>query len=140
MDEIPKVFDWVKARSECSLRHVFLQLAEVVDSDVKSIVRQSSREQGISRAKFTLDRVSEDKFIVVKTWNDFGAEQGESVVFELIKQGIAAKLGRAGKQLFVARPALTKTGDCKLRIEGEPEPLELWQVSQKALEDLFFGS
>jgi hypothetical protein len=134
VEDIPKTFDWVKARSECSLRHVFLMLAEVIDSDVKAA------QSHIPGAKFKINKTSDDKFIVVKSWDASGVDQAESVAFEATKQGIAVKDVRTGKRLFLAKPELTANGDCKLRSDDNPDALEMWQVSRKALEDLFFGS
>lgn len=140
MDEVPKTLDWVNVHFECSLHAVFVHLREVVDSDVKSLIRNNSRTPHIQSAKFDLNGVSDDKFIVIKTSEPgSGVSHGLSVVFELTNQGIAVKAGPSGKRLFIAKPTITKSGECKLQVVGEGEPLELWQVSQKALTDLFFG-
>jgi hypothetical protein len=134
-NQIPKAFDWVNARFDCSLPCTFRLLADVVDSDVKAI------QARVADATFTINRPTDsDKFIVSKTWNTAGFPSGESIAFELLRRGISVKDVRTGKQLFFAVPELTEAGDCKLHIEGEPNLLELWQVSRKALEALFFGS
>jgi len=39
--------------------------------------------------------------------------------------------------LFEAKASLGFEGRCRYEVEGQP--LELWQVSRKALEDLFFA-
>jgi hypothetical protein len=132
--EVPKVFDWVAERRKCSLGTIFTHLTEVVDSDVKSA--QAKLEDG---ENITMNRPADGKIVVVKSFGPRGSSQGESVVFEVAANCIAVKKGGPnGKELFTAKPFLLQNGMCKLEVKGEPEPLELWQVSRKALEDLFF--
>jgi hypothetical protein len=131
--DIPKSFNWVKARSECSLREVFLCLAEVIESDVKAFNELPNVD-----AKISVNRATDEKIVVVKTWKHGGVAR--NIVFDLTDKGIAAKSGGANeKRLFLARPSLLQSGECKLEVEGISEPLELWQVSRKGLEELFFG-
>lgn len=130
--DIPTIFNWVKARSECSLQRIFLCLAEVIDSDVKVFNELPSVDASISA-----NRPTEEKIVVVKTWKYGGTAR--SVVFDLTDRGIAVKSGSNGKPLFLAKPFLLQSGECKLEIEGVAEPLELWQVSRKGLEELFFS-
>jgi hypothetical protein len=128
--DIPKNFDWVKARSKCSLEEVFVNLGEVVDSDVKT-TNSLSHKTG----EFAINRPN-GKIVVVKTQQ---TSAKKSIVFELTNQGVCVKEGLGGKHLFLGKPSLIPSGDCKLQVDGEQEPLELWQFSRRALEDLFFG-
>jgi hypothetical protein len=116
-------FNWVKARSACSLKSVFLLLAEIVDSDVKA-----ANELPEGR-RFSLER-QDRKLIVIRE----SRESPAAIVFELSATEIRVR--EAEKTLFVARPSLERDGKCRLEVDGDP--LELWQVSRKALEELFF--
>jgi len=133
--EIPKNFNWVKARSECSLLALFTHLAEVVASDIEAVKSLPNSDE-----TFTINR-PDNKIVVVKTW-DVRVPQARSVVFELTTMGISAssvEMRGQSQQLFLAKPSFLASGECKLQIDGESEPLELWQVSRKALEGLFFS-
>jgi hypothetical protein len=131
--ETLRLFDWVKARAECSLPHLFGVLGEVVDSDVKAIQKIKPD------MKFTFSKPTATKVIVGKTWDAGGFSSAESIVFELVDAGIAVKQGPTEKRLLIARPTLDLDGECRLAIDGERDGLELWQVSRRALEALFFG-
>lgn len=133
---VPRVFNWVKARAECSVGRIFLLLSEVVESDVKAIMELPGRNGTYQRT-----RVSETKFAVSRT-QDFGGgiKQDDGVIFERASGAIVVTAKFAGsdeRQLFSAKPSLEPNGDCRLEVNDES--LELWQVSRKALEDLFFG-
>jgi hypothetical protein len=110
---------------------LFRLLYEVVDSDVKAarIVRPDA-------GTFELKKLSDTKFLVSRT-----REAGiavDVVVFELLGGKIAIGHGQ-NSTMFMATPSLLSDGECRLEVAGEPEPLELWQISRKALEDLFFA-
>lgn len=136
MTEIPKTLDWVKARFDCSLPSVFLALEEAAKSDVASITPR------VTAATFSVERVTDQKFMVSKAWTAGGIQQGDAIVFELLpSRGIQVTRSHAQRPLFFAKPALQPDGACKLEIDGDTNaaPLELWQVSRRALEDLFFS-
>lgn len=137
---VPTTLDWVTERARCSPQRLFVLLAEVIDSDVKA-VRDRKPQPNV---EFTYARVNDSKVIVAKQedWGKGIVNTTANVVFELTQTGIVVRritAGSAGseKQLFEARPALGVAGTCRLEVNGQP--LELWQVSRKALEDLFFS-
>jgi hypothetical protein len=127
-------FDWVKARSKCSLESVFQTLREVLDSDVKSV-------NGLNRVgvTFALNNSATNKLIISRERDYGGLSGGETVVFELLPNEIRVRDGRTEKHFFSAKPVLNQEGECLLEVTGELEPQRLWQVSRKALDDLFFG-
>lgn len=130
MDSIPTSFDWVAARAKCSLGAVFAALAEVIDSDVKNANALPLRS-GVS---FMIERPVNRKVIVSR---QDGPDFVAGVVFELTQQGIAVRVADARQVvLFTAKPSMLADGRCLLEVDGQS--LELWQVSQKALESLFF--
>lgn len=120
--------DWVKARSACSSKRVFETLYEVVESDVKSANALNNLA-----AKFHVTH-HHKKIIVSREEEDGDAVT--NIVFELSPGAITVKQG-PDKPLFSARPRLSETGECLLEVDGTL--YQLWQVSQKALEDLFFA-
>src|SRR6266571_2431989 len=84
MESVPKTLDWVKARAECSIEHVFMLLVEVVDSDVKAVQARTDR-----RGEFGTNRLRDTKLIVTKA-SDYGAglKTVAGVVFERTPSGI----------------------------------------------------
>lgn len=135
MRETPKSFDWVKARSSCSLKAVFEVLSQVIASDVKSA--NDLNRPGVS---FALTNPAEDQLMVARSGDADGGTEPPAVLFELRANEIVATLPHRGKTLFYAKPVLDGTGECLLEIEGDHELKHPWQVSRKALDDLFFGS
>jgi hypothetical protein len=126
--------DWVTARAECSVEHVFMLLAEVIDSDVKTIQARGDR-----RGNFKVSRPTPTKIIVVRTAEFSDSVVAESVVFERTIAAIDVRRGNASgsQQWFSAMPSVNDEGDCRLHVDGIQ--LEPWQVSRRALEQLFFS-
>lgn len=120
--------DWVSARFYCSLQAVFETLAEVIKTDAE-----------VASKLFAPDRtfkvtVQPQKIIVVRAEREAGTPS--SIVLELSALGITVKKGRSGEPVFDARPVMNEEAECMLEVDDRP--LKLWQVSRKALEDLFF--
>lgn len=135
MESVPKNLDWVTERSNCSISHLYLLLYDVIASDVKAIQARSER-----RAEFALSRLDDAKFIVTKSsdWG-VGLRAVAGVVFELTPATIDVRASTQDgpKAMFSTTPSFDAVGTCRLEVDGQP--LELWQVSRKALEDLFFS-
>jgi hypothetical protein len=133
-EPVPETLDWVTIRGTCSVEHLFRLLAETVDSDVKVM------QERLNGSGLLLDcqTVSRSKVVVSKMNIASGITSGPNVVFEFTRAGITAQTNPEGKRLFLAKPSFSATtGKCKLEIDGHL--LELWQVSRRALEDLFFS-
>ena len=127
-------FNWVQARSECSVERVFQILAEVVDSDVKAA--NALNRRGVT---FHVNRDARGKLIVARNRDLGGFSDVTIVVFELEPGRIVVTRKTANiddKTLFSAAPSLNEQGQCLLEVAGDQ--LQLWQVSRRALEDLFF--
>jgi hypothetical protein len=123
-------FNWVKARSDCSLVHVFKQLKLDVEEDCKTF-----------NAIYQLNLSSSFRVISSDSGDIFGVCSGEhgrrEVRFFLEKHRIAVRNERTQKE-FAITLTLNDEGLCKLKI-GEEEPeLEQWQVRRRALEALLF--
>jgi hypothetical protein len=134
MEKPPSYFDWVSARTACSLPAMFLALKDLVDRDVRAM-------EGKRDVLFELKPGRDDSFLVVKTWNAGGIQCAEGVTFQLIPHEgrISVKDSRGGEEAFTMVPQLETDGSCRFRIKGEEQSLELWQVSRRALEKFFFG-
>lgn len=130
---VPKTCDWVTRRAECSVEKLFLLLVEVVESDVK-VMHARSLPHGPS---FTTNKPTSGKLVVMKMFPD--STIAGNVVFERTIGGIEVRMlkrARDEQALFTAKPSLSAEGECRLEIDYLP--MELWQVSRRALEDLFF--
>lgn len=128
-------FNWVSETFKCSPEMVLGTLREVVDSDVKAV-------NGLNRSdvSFTLNDDALNKIVVIRRRDMAGFIEGMGVVFELRARQIHvySRTANGEKPLFVASPRVSpEDGECTLAIDGTP--MRLWQVSRKALEDLFFG-
>lgn len=137
MEKIPEVFDWVTARGECSVGRMFVLLMERVESDVA----QMQALLDTKRRRLTFNKVADDKVIVaneqVGVGHVFG---GTGVMFKRTPSGVVVDIKtRNGPEriLFEARLSLGLEGRCRYEIDGHA--VELWQVSRKAMEDLFFS-
>jgi hypothetical protein len=125
-------FDWVKARSKCSLGSIFEVLANAVKQDVESAL-QLLKEARDAKTVLTYKR---DRAVITVTrekTNIIGPP--ETVVFSLSSSAITIEQSN-GTQ-FLVTPSLNQQGECKMTVDGHE--LELWQVCQKALGGLFFG-
>jgi hypothetical protein len=135
-EPVPAAFNWVKACHACSPEQVFIALREVVDSDIRDFTKIPHR----SDEQIAMSSSTETKFVVVKKWNAGDVIDSATVVFERNAKGtISATDGHSQAVLFAGKPVLMPSGTCRLVIDGEDAAgLELWQVSRRALEGLFF--
>lgn len=139
MESILETFDWVPARAKCSAEHMFTLLVARIESDVNAM--QSCLDQ--SRYVLTLNKTAADRMIVAKQTVEGGrAYGGRNVMFKRTPSGVAVDTLTVHREteprpLFEATIALGPEGRCHYEVSGQP--LELWQVSRKALEDLFFS-
>jgi len=131
MSDTPNQFDWVTARSKCSVEPVFYALGDLVEADVAKVKAIEPT------ADFKVERNSE-KISVAITRNDMGRGKYWRVTFILHEGRIVIRDGVHGRDLFVAKPALDANGQCRVLIDDATEGIELWQVSHRALEAAFF--
>jgi hypothetical protein len=129
--EVPKTLDWVAARAACSVDTLFEMLAQVIESDVEAI-----RKVIDTRTVFRLNRPASNKVVVVRddpsfTYTVTFTHDGSSI------NVTTRTREREADPVFMAKPRFDQAGVCRLELDGQP--MELWQVSRKALEGLFFG-
>jgi hypothetical protein len=133
--EIPKAYNWVKARSACSVDQLFLLLAQTIKADVEAANALTPNHQNFKYATPTTDRI-----VVVRPVNG-GQYTAGAIVFRRTVTAIEAidmpKDPSTEQVMFSGIPSLDVGGECRLEVEGEP--LELWQFSRRALEPFFFA-
>lgn len=120
-------FDWVTARSSCSLPKVFKDLRLQVGEDVKT--RNALRPDN-SPYEFS---VGEDggNFSVLLTAKDVR----RSVIFSLAEHAILVGDDN-GNQMFEVTLTFNGDGECRLNVNAKEQ--DLWQVRRMALEELLF--
>ena len=134
--DVPVAFDWVKARSECSVQKLFDDLIKVVKSDIQ-IFNEHSESTGSSRTmKFS--QVCTKQFDVEAS-PPRSTPDGTFACVMVSLNGSSIEFFRGGmdNKLFSAKPYLLDTGECLLEVEGKP--YRIWQISRKAFEGFFFG-
>jgi hypothetical protein len=126
--DVPETQDWVSCRAKCSLPSMFALLSEVIDSDVKAA---NANKLG----DFRVSTPTDFKRVVIRE-----GESPRGVVFELTRTEITVRdtspSGPAKHPTFFAAATLGVDGKCRLSIDGAS--MELWQISKRALEPLFF--
>ncbi len=132
-------FNWVKARSECSLQRIFQTLAEILDSDVKS-----ANDLRRAKVSFHVDTQATNKIIVSRDRDIGEKNEVKSVVFTLAQFSITVTSKKPNgdpQSVLSVIPHMNEDGECLLTIQDQPQlqPLKLWQVSRYFLEDLFFN-
>jgi hypothetical protein len=140
IDPRPDNLDWVKDRRDsfpdCSLPLVFNILVQIAEINV----RRANADRGKDPAVYFQHVPLGETLIVGRDRPLNGGTHSSVVIFELLEDSIVvsarASAGEPGKLLFRAFPGLAQDGDCILKIDGEP--LRLWQIVRRALEDLFF--
>jgi hypothetical protein len=121
-------FDWITARSGCSLVQMFLKLKRDLQEDLliaKPLFRESGRIFNLNENATSLTVFEE-------------AIPPRGISFEL-NDSTSAILVKdlKGTQKFAIAITLNEERECVFVVDGEE--LESWQVRRKALESLFFS-
>jgi hypothetical protein len=130
---IPEKFNWVKARSECSIARVFTSLFQGIEDDIKEMnPLRKEVFSGYPTSPFDV-HVSEsgDYFVVYREDNIHN-----QVKFKRNDDHIIVKHSQGETTITLT---LDDAGKCKLRLDGRDQALEQWQVRRRFLEPLFFG-
>jgi hypothetical protein len=120
-------FDWVTARSQCSLPNVFKALRLAVEEDIKK--RNALRPNN-----------SPYEFKVLENGDDFrvlleAKDVHRSVIFQLAEHSIIVR-DELGTRMFEVTLSFSDDGKCRLKVDDVER--ELWQVRRIALEELLF--
>ena len=122
-------FDWVTARSACTLPKVFKDFRLQVEQDVKT--RNSLRLKNAAY-EFAVGESDNGFKVVLKS-----DAVNLAVTFTLAEHAIQVR-DNTGTSMFDITLKFTDKGECKLMVNGEER--EMWQVQRMALEDLMFRS
>ena len=127
MEKETSKFDWVAARSSCSLPNVFKELRLQVKEDVKT--RNALRPNN-SPYEFSIEEKGQ-QFSVILQAKDFR----RTITFCYEDHAVTV-VDASGNQMFEV--TLTFSDDGKCRLKAKEENRESWQVRRMALEDLLF--
>lgn len=120
-------FDWVTARSLCSLPNVFKELRLQVEEDVKT--RNALRPNN-SPYEFSVAENGDDFTVLLEA-----KDVHRSVIFSLAEHAILVR-DYKGKEMFEVTLTFNDEGECRLSVKGKE--YDLWQVRRMALEELLF--
>jgi hypothetical protein len=125
----PKVqgFDWVAARSACSLPKVYRQLMAEIEGDVKQ--RNSERPDN-SPYEFSMEAKGATFSVILQ-----GSDFRRAVTFQFEDHAIIVT-DASGNQMFEVTLVFTDDGKC--RMKAKEENRDSWQIRRMALEDLLF--
>lgn len=122
-----ETFDWVTARSSCSLTAAF----EGLKTDIKRDVETRNHLRPPNTPYQFCVKVKEEE-IRVYSESNIGPN---SVVFTLLDKSISVQDGK-GQLIFQATVTLDHEGRCVAKINGME--YEFWEMRHIALEKLFF--
>lgn len=129
-NQLPPDFSWVKERAACSVAEVFKQLQLDAEKDVEA-----------ANAVFGLNGVLEFR-VTSNTPGDIIVvfrEEHPSYEVRFCREVNGIRIKRTKEADMVVTLTLNNEGRCKLKVNGEEELLDQWQVRRMALENLFFG-
>jgi hypothetical protein len=121
-------FDWVTARSSCSLPKIFKELRLQVEEDVKT--RNALRPDN-SPYEFSVAENGSEFTVILEA-----KDVRRSVTFSLADHAISVRDDK-GDQMFDVTLAFSDDGEC--RLNAGKEARNMWQVRRMALEELLFG-
>lgn len=124
-------FDWVTARSNCSVVMIFERLKSAVQDDVNKRQQLRRKSEFGYQYGFSVDIDQTRISVILKE----PTAPAEAVVFYLKEDSIDVVNG-SGKHKFKATPTINDEGECRLKVSGQER--ELWQFRKMALEELFF--
>ena len=129
--ETPEHFEWVKARSECSLPHIFKELEQGVREDVEAAQNLVPPRYEL---RFSVAQVTTKRFSAVRV-DDPMRGISRSRDFVCTKDRIEVYDGN--ELLYFAGLTLNNEGKCRLLVDDKE--LTQWQFRRMILEKLLFG-
>jgi hypothetical protein len=132
-DKLPEQFDWVRARSTCSLVDVFRELEHGVRDDLE--IAQSLVPPRY-QTKFSIGKAVSNRFSAIRV-DDPMTALSRSIDFVCSKDQITVYNDR-DEEMFAGTLTLNNEGKCRLGVNNEE--LTQWQFRRMSLEKLLFGS
>jgi hypothetical protein len=127
--QLPPDFSWVRERAKCSTAEVFKRLQLEAERDVEA-ANSVFELAGFLEFRITTNS-AHDVFIAAREGHP------TQIKFSLGSGKIHVK--RDGQSDLEITLTLNNNGQCRLKVNGEDEELEVWQVLRMSLENLFFG-
>lgn len=125
-------WDWVTARHNAEPEVAFNRIREAVKANVES---RNSQLAGTA-SRWTLEFAATESLFSVSSR---GRLRNPAVSFSLFGGTIAVEFNApALGNSFTINPILTPSGQNKVEIAGEQEPIEEWQLLRLALERVLF--
>jgi hypothetical protein len=133
----PAPASWVKARAQCSLVNVLKELLQGAKADVED-ARGFLHPH--SHTTLNVAQASNIRFSVIRV-HDPIMHNIESVDFEISgNELVVYKVNNGGNsEMYRFELTLNRDCQCKLRVVGQNEELEQWQVRRMTLEKLLLG-
>jgi hypothetical protein len=128
--EKPPDFDWVTARSKCSIVSMFEELRTLAKQNVEARNANPTGDDGPGRFEFS-DIDGERAFKIF----DRRSSERRAVEFWADRESILIAISPDVENR--ATLALDDQGECKFKLGAKQ--LDPWQLMRHALEDLFFG-
>ena len=120
-------------RSACNIDAKFEALRSVVERDVADM--NGLTEEQRRGYSFSAEREDEGRYPSLTVRRTEPTEKDSVVSFMKMRDMIA--VGGSGQSFEVVPRWNNETSSCNLYVDGNR--IEVWEVSQKALEPLFFG-
>jgi hypothetical protein len=136
MTTAPDNFDWVTARSKCSLEQMFDVLMKEAQANMAARNELLGHSGDRNRFEFNqADPRLRKGFTISDTW----AQTRRAVDIAITKGAIQImrSFPDRGPLPMVVTVTLNDEGDCRFKMADEEE-LDTWQVLKRALEALFF--
>ena len=129
--DLPPDWDWVTARSQCSIEAYFERLHSGANKNV-----QTRKEMRIELQDVGPVDLSQRVPGIFSVMRGLGLGAYAAVRFRLDGDRIVVE-GQGVDVKFEGRLTLTDAGECRLMVGAQE--LDEWQVLRRALEPLFFG-
>lgn len=135
LDFLEEPPNWVKARADCNLDLTFEALFTLARRDAAEANEIDALTEG--RFKYPIQREAGGAYSMFSVCRQMNGSPVDKVLFERLQLEI--RVSRTRGEGFSVTPRWNED-ECKCDLFIGDEPFEVWQVSRKALEPLFFRS
>jgi hypothetical protein len=127
-------FDWVRARSNCSVTALFDALNVATKQDVESVTQLL---QEARNSRVYIQHLQDRRVItVLRQCSDVVDPDQSQVTVRFVLSSHEIAVERQGTKMFSVIPSLNANRECKAMVNNQE--YEVWQVCRMALDELFF--
>ena len=130
-------FNWVKARADCNLDLSFQALRSVVERDVREARNTAALTQCGTQFEFQAEAQGILPMFTVR--RIVGNRTQGQAIFTQEAHAITVDFGSGSSESSFEVTAEWDEKECACRLSVDNDPCEIWQISRRALEWLFFG-